>query len=132
MSSPHTEHGMPTKAAAKSDPSWWNTMLVVICIVLAYLVARQNDEITELRQDVIQEHLDAQIDMGAIEREATQKIAAAYAQGQRDALAALKPDTALQVAQLCQAWRYQRQSDQAPDDLADSTAVAAIDSRAGG
>lgn len=130
MSSPHTEHGMPKKAAAKTEPSWWNTILVVICVVLAYLVARQNDEITELRQDIVQEHLDAQIDMGTIEREATQKIAAAYAQGQRDALAALKPDTALQVAQLCQAWRYQRQSDQAPRDE-DDIAVAAISSRAG-
>lgn len=108
MSSPHTEHGLPgTPQPNQAQPSsWWNTALIICCVVLVYLVAMQNDQIDELQQDIIQQQLDNDYDLGQYERLATAKIAAAYAQGQRDAIDALKPQSALQVAQLCQAWRY--------------------------
>lgn len=113
MSSPHTEHGLhhqpkPGKpSSANTEPTWWNTILIVFCIVLAYLVAMQNDELDDLRMDLIQQQLDSQIDLGHVERLAVLKIADAYAQGQRDALDSLQPQAAMQVAQLCQAWHYQ-------------------------
>lgn len=111
MSNPHSEHGMPArKPTPGHDSSWWNTALVVLCVLLSYLVAMQFDQIDELEQQLIQEQLDDAAHMGVIEREVTDKIAQAYAQGQRDAVASLNSKAALQVAQLCQAWRYQLQA----------------------
>lgn len=109
MSSPHTEHGLAVgqgQHQAQAQQSWLTRVLIVICLLLVYAVAQRNDELDSLRLHAKQAEQLHQHDLGTAQLEASRRIANAYAQGQRDAIDALQPDSALQVAQLCQAWRH--------------------------
>lgn len=113
MSSPHTEHGLAVgqgQHQAQSQQSWLTRVLIVICLLLVYAVTQKNDELDRLRLHALQAKQLHQHDLGTAQLEATRLAANAYAQGQRDAIDALQAESALQVAQLCQAWRHRTES----------------------
>lgn len=125
MSSPHTEHGLAVgqgQRQAQAQQSWLTRVLIVLCLLLVYALAQKNDELDRQRLQAQQAAQLHQHDLGTAHLEASRRIADAYAQGQRDAIDALQPDSALQVAQLCQAWRHRAESAMAQAPLTSSRA----------
>lgn len=100
---PGREHGKGSCNGAHNDTVI--CALVIIAIGLAYVLAMAWDDAANAEWRYEQAMLSKAEAMGESEREWTARVAAAYAQGQRDAMAALTDQQGLEFAKACRAFR---------------------------
>ena len=102
---PHRQHGAVNRNRPGYD--WALAALFVEVIVSLYGLAGAWDEQSQLETQLVNAQLKHAADMGDAERDWSARVAAAYAQGQRDAVAGLTAGQGLEFAKACQAARMQ-------------------------
>jgi uncharacterized protein YheU (UPF0270 family) len=101
---PHRQHGAITPAAP-GGTSYTTIVLILIALLCLYGLLAQWDAHADAEDQLIDAQLRYATDMGQAERDLATRVAAAYEQGQRDAMRVLesKPQ-GMELAQACQAW----------------------------
>lgn len=101
--------------------------LIIVTIVSVYAVASEWDQHADEEDHQIDVQLARAAERGQLEREWSEKVARAYAQGQRDSLTSMKRRDRMSVAQTCQAWLHR-------DDavLTGSAVAAQVSASSGG
>lgn len=101
--------------------------LFIITIISVYALALEWDQRAGEEDHQIDVQLARAAERGQLEREWSQRVALAYAQGQRDSLTAMKRRDGMSIAQTCQAWLH------SDDAVLTGPAVAAqVSSSSGG
>jgi hypothetical protein len=98
----HRQHGM--EPISKGDKAWRRFVVIsmmIMGILYLYGIAHTWDERAEAEDRIIQVQLRQLAERGDIERKALQRVADAYAQGQRDALRGMSDQQSAEFAQAC-------------------------------